>query len=423
MRVSNACNNHIRVLKARLCICLVTYNHPETIYYKAARKLWHFAKDKIFNKIALIEHKRNFTGIGSYELGFSVDEPGIPMEVDYEPAPMVDSSQQTAFTDLTNQLPPMTEIGVLDDELLEDGMTAEEILEQARQAAQCAADKLTLQRPNGAHLSFLRQRSDGSTSLAVIGAHANAIEPEVKLEDICTRLTEGTAYLCGFKELEANRVKAIETLETPPFGSYLPVYDSTRSNLSKDDTALLSETYGEDDLGVQFASSIMQFAKDSDDVVYMVDSLLDALTHGQHTKAAAKIKEDAAVAAEQEQNKPADSEDDDAETAAVDAGEEKSEIQTELDDASSLVFELAQVQTQRLSSTTKPIQPAEEEVTLATKLSQKVRNFIALCSLSRFLPYDFSFSQLAEMISVYAAPVDITDIKSIRKAMGIQMKD
>lgn len=374
---------------------LVTYNHPETIYYKAARKLWHFAKEKVFNKIALIEHKRSFAGIGSYELGFSVDEPGIPMEVDeHEPAPLVDASQQTAFVDLTNQLPRLDEIrDSKEDEPLEDGMTADEILEQARQAAQCAADRLTLQRPNGAHLSFLRQRNDGSTSLGIVGAPASS-EQEVKLEDLVTRLTEGSSYLCEFKEPESNRVRPIEALETAPFASYLPSFDSTRSNMSKEDSALLTATYGEDELGVQFSSSVMQFATESDYIINMVDSLLDVLTHGQHSKAAQKVKEDQAQAKLANENKT-DGDDEVAESMS----EEATKIQSELDDASDMVFELADIQHKRLSSTTKPIKPAEEEVTLATKLTQK----------------------LAEMIGVYTAPVDITDIKSVRKAMGIEI--
>ncbi|KAI1295501.1 Bromodomain-containing protein 7 [Halotydeus destructor] len=374
-----------------ICDNAMTYNHPETIYYKAARKLWHFAKEKVFNKFALIEQKRIYPGIGSYELGFSVDEPGLPVDMEIEPVmPSVDACQQTAL-DLPNHLPPeliTMEALVEEKEELEDGMTADEILDHARRAAEAAADRLTLERPHGAHFSFLRQHENGSTSLSVLGAQ-NEIERPFTLGNVVGRLTEGSAHLCSFKELEMNKVRPIETLETSAFSSYLPCLDSSKATLSQEDSALLLATYGDDEVGVQYANSLLQFAGDSDYMVNMVDSLLDVLTHGQHSKAAVKVKEKGS----KEQNVTDTTE-------IADVMSESKSIQSELDETSSLISQLESTQNQRLSSTPMPTKPNEEEITIATKLQLK----------------------LAEMIGNYTAPSDILDIKSVRKAMGIQLK-
>ena len=47
--------------------------------------------------------------------------------------------------------------------------------------------------------------------------------------------------------------------------------------------------YG-DEIGVQYAESLMHFAKDSEETKERVDSLLDSLTDGEHRKAVDKIK-------------------------------------------------------------------------------------------------------------------------------------
>ncbi len=49
-------------------------------------------------------------------------------------------------------------------EAIPDDLTSQEILEQARQAAKAAADKLKLHKPSS-QMGFIRQNKDGSTSL------------------------------------------------------------------------------------------------------------------------------------------------------------------------------------------------------------------------------------------------------------------
>ena len=52
-------------------------------------------------------------------------------------------------------------------EAIPDDLTSAEILEQAKKAAEGAAEKLKLYKPNS-QLGFLRQKKDGSTSLSFL---------------------------------------------------------------------------------------------------------------------------------------------------------------------------------------------------------------------------------------------------------------
>lgn len=52
---------------------------------------------------------------------------------------------------------------------------------------------------------------------------------------------------------------------------------------------LIYAVYG-DEIGVQYAESLMHFAKDSEETKERVDDLLDSLTDGEHRKAVDKIK-------------------------------------------------------------------------------------------------------------------------------------
>lgn len=65
--------------------------------------------------------------------------------------------------------------------------------------------------------------------------------------------------------------------------SYAPSYDSAFSNISKEESDLVYQTYGSES-SVQYAESIQDFVKDSDYASQLIDSLLDLLTGGEHSK-------------------------------------------------------------------------------------------------------------------------------------------
>lgn len=378
-----------------ICDNAMKYNRPETVYYKAADKLWRYTRNKLLNKDSLIEIARTYPGLSSYELGFHFDEttPGMAMEVDTSITENIQSNNLMNTIDSVATAEEDVQEMHVAEMLDEDGLTAEQILEEARKAAKEAADRLTLQRPNGSHLSFLRQRNDGTTTLSIVGSYGP--EKVVNLEALTGRLQEGTAVLPPYKEPDSTRLRPIESLPTTPFSSHLPTLDSTNANLTEEQTSLLLSTYGDDELGLQYAQSLQQFASDTDYVVHLVDSLLDALTHGQHTKTATKLRE----LKEQQQNvqegiQQVESSTDNEEVA------KNQEIQAQLDETSVLIHQLESIQNQRLSSSNHPIKPSSEEEKLASQLTSK----------------------LTDIISNYATPGEVSDVNSVRKAMGITIK-
>ncbi|CAG2123019.1 unnamed protein product, partial [Medioppia subpectinata] len=208
------------------------------------------------------------------------------------------------------------------------------------------------ERPNGANFSFLRQRADGSTTLSIVGNHS--YEHNVNLEAMVGKLVEGSAAMPPYKEPEANRINPIESINESPFCSYLPFLDTSKANINEEDSALLLSTYGDDELGLQYAESITQFAHETDYVLNLVDSLLDILTQGQHQKIAHKLREKVTIAENEATfKKPI--------TESIDIETNGNGVQTQLNETGSLIGQLGSLQYQRLSSSTLPIKPSAEE--------------------------------------------------------------
>lgn len=376
-----------------MCDNAMKYNRPETVYYKAANKLWHYSRAKLLNKDSLIEMARSYPGLSSYELGFNIEQNSfVENNTDYEMKVAALNGQEIAAPEIAvepmiidEERPELQEAQILE----EDGLTPEQILEEAKKAAAAAAERLTLERPKGTNFSFLRQRNDGSTTLSILGNYQ--YEQTVNLEQLVGKLQEGTASLNSFVEHEINRVKPFESISEGPFGSYLPSLDSSKATLNEQDSALLLSAYGDDELGLQYAQSLTQYAQDADYVLHLVDSLLDVLTHGQHTKIATKLKEQKA-----QQNSNTNSNNIQTENEP----EVADEIQEQLNEATGLIGQLETIQNQRLSSSTQTVKPSTEEENIANQLSSKLTDIISSC----------------------ANPNDISDVNTIRKAMGITIK-
>lgn len=200
-------------------------------------------------------------------------------------------------------------------------------------------------------------------------------------------------------------MKSIEQLAVSPFSSYLPCTDSSKSNLNEKETALLLSSYG-DEVGLGYSESLLKFASDSDYVLNMVDSLLDALTNGQHSKTMEELKESRnaqeAADAMADVEMQAEAKSKETEQDASNPQDKKDEtLEQKLNETGSLVANLETLQTQRLSSSTLPVKPSKEEVKIAHLLTNK----------------------LTELIGTYAKPADVSDLKSIRAALGVQLKE
>ncbi|XP_022648096.1 bromodomain-containing protein DDB_G0270170-like isoform X3 [Varroa jacobsoni] len=180
-----------------------------------------------------------------------------------------------------------------------DDASAAEILAHAQRMARGAANRLAMLKPNTDY-AFLLQNDDGSATLSILNPDVTLTDKyvglrpaelpvppqKVDLEMLVGKLPYGMSSLVDFKDEARSVAKPINYTVNesgPPFSTFAPHYDSSFSNLTKVESDLVYQTYG-DELGVQYADSIMHFAKDCDYLMNMVDNLLDTLTGGQHSK-------------------------------------------------------------------------------------------------------------------------------------------
>lgn len=296
-----------------MCDNAMTYNHPDTIYYKAAKKLLHVGL-----KMVTPEKLRQLRPVLMYmnditkeELGFELgtedlNNPNAPVTEEQIEQEREQEERNEEAEELRKENQRKMRLASLGKfEAIPDDLTPEEILKQARGAAKSAAEKLSLKRVNS-KMGFLRQKKDGTTSLQIIvpgdGIIPGTNQRPVSLGQLIGKLNHGTGALAGFREDRRNMSKPVKPLYYGAFGSYAPSYDSTFANLTKEETDLVYQTYG-DETAVQYAESILDFAKDCDYTLTMVDDLLDILTGGDHRKTKKFIEEKRRLKEEEEKIK------------------------------------------------------------------------------------------------------------------------
>lgn len=296
-----------------MCDNAMTYNHSDTIYYKAAKKLLHVGL-----KMVTPEKLRQLRPVLMYmnditkeELGFelgvedpnNLDVPVTEEQIEREREQEERNEEAEELRKENQRKMRLASLGKF--EAIPDDLTPEEILKQARGAAKAATEKLSLKRANS-KMGFLRQKKDGTTSLQIIvpgdGIIPGTNQRPVSLGQLIGKLNHGTGVLAGFREDRRNMSKPVKPLYYGAFGSYAPSYDSTFSNLTKEETDLVYQTYG-DETAVQYAESILDFAKDCDYTLTMVDDLLDILTGGDHRKTKKFIEEKRKLREEEEKIK------------------------------------------------------------------------------------------------------------------------
>lgn len=408
-----------------ICDNAMRFNGADTVYYKAARKLWHYAKCKIFNRSSILEISKSYPELSRHQLGLdSKEETQLNNDLSTFKA-----SENGHFSNIDQD---RLYGGDMDTEMRDvdvdqDDLSGQKLLESVEKSAKWAADRLTLKKPQGSHLSFLRQKDDGTTTLGIIGCSSD--EKVIKIEHLVGKLKEGLPCLPPYQESEANRIKLIDSIPTTQFSSYLPSLDSSNATLNQEESQLLTSTYGEDELGIHYSQSLLSFANESDYVMNMVSSLLEVLTQGKHSSTMNKLKEmqkekkekvkENANLEKVESQKEGENikvETNDTKTndlfksqAVVNSEEiemqsetenNSSNLQSQLDNQATLVTELEQLNNRRLASSTAPVPPSNDEMNLANILSEK----------------------LTEFISSNATPGDISDPRAIRKALGVQIK-
>ncbi|KAK3611451.1 hypothetical protein CHS0354_027176 [Potamilus streckersoni] len=384
-----------------MCNNAMTYNRPETIYYKEAKKLLHSGM-KLLSKEKLLNMKRNLVFMGS----ITMEELGIDEPDDTNAVMEAIAEEERQIKQREKERKNLGRF-----EAIPDNMSAEEILAQAQAAAKDAADMLTLRKPQNV-LSFLRRREDGTTSLTILNPENEGIVSEtekvVSLGSLVGKLTTGTGCITGFKEDKRNKVSAVNYLNYGPFSSHAPMYDTSFANVTKDESDLLYSTYG-DESGVQYAKSVMKFVEDAGEcAIKIVDSLLDALTNKEHTKTMkilAQKEEELRKSEEQVSEKEEKNYQhfDSTRFSEKNVEDVIGGMQDKLDHTASLLNELQESQHQRLSQKP-PLHlahvpgPSDKEMQLAGQVTKELTNLVKTVT-----------------------PKDIISLRGIHKAMGISL--
>ncbi|XP_060534448.1 bromodomain-containing protein 7 [Cylas formicarius] len=396
-----------------MCNNAMKYNHVDTVYYKASRKLLQ-AGMKILQPEKLGWLVQLAPELTDQEVGFEIT-PEMRAAAPHHRMPH-DGDDEDAFECKVKKMPT----GKF--EAIPDDLTPEEILAQAKSAARIARARL---RGPATPMGFLRQRRDGTTHLNIlVGGAGGKKKPIVPLGQLVGRLTEGTAQLQGFREDRRNAARPVKPLYYGAFGSYAPSHDSAFSNLTKDESALVLRTYGSDQ-AVQYAESVQDFVRGSDYAERLVDSLLDLLTGGDHSRTKGALEDGRRLKDEEEAVRTV------LETAPVDSvkvsmedlrslqdvgidvnflesmeediriDEERHEMQQKLNDMCQLLEKLQKTQYERLSqpmSLHQVAQPTAEEAQLA----------------------DQTVDGLAELAK-RAAPGAVVSVPGIRRALGVDV--
>ncbi|XP_072374328.1 bromodomain-containing protein 7 [Scyliorhinus torazame] len=415
-----------------MCENAMTYNRPDTIYYKAARKLLHSGM-KILSQEKIQSLKQSIDFMQDLEKSHKQGEKLRTGDCNGEHRKdEVDSKWEPMKTDEGEKSTDQkNEDQRLEKDSGEDGASSanhviDRELENVDRVIEESSGKLT-RRKIDSKFEFKRRKIDGTTTLGIL-----PVEPDMgdlnycplKLGMIAGRLQSGINTLQGFKEDKRNKVIPVTYLNYGPFSSYAPVYDSTCANLSKEDSDLVYSTYG-DESSLSGSFSVQQFLASNEDYsVNMVDNLLDSLTNGEHSKALKELEittrnnEDELnilKASEDVQVVPTESPrplesgfcriDNFASLQSVINGEPESAesgmFQKKLDETTKLLQDLQQAQNERFG--TRPpsamlclLGPSIREMLIAEKVTGNLK-------------------ELASQV----APGDITSVAGIRKAMGI----
>ncbi|XP_024603095.1 bromodomain-containing protein 7 isoform X3 [Neophocaena asiaeorientalis asiaeorientalis] len=382
-----------------MCTNAMIYNKPETIYYKAAKKLLHSGM-KILSQERIQSLKQSIDFMADLQKSRKQKDRTDTSQSGEDGGCWPREREDSGDTEAQGFKSPKKENKKKDKDVLEDKFKSNNVereQEQIDRIVKESGGKLTRRLVNS-QCEFERRKPDGTTTLGLL----HPVDPVV-----------GVLYL-----------------NYGPYSSYAPHYDSTFANISKDDSDLIYSTYGEDsDLPSDF--SIHEFLATCQDYPnVMADSLLDVLTKGGHSRTLQELEMsspedegqtrmlDTAKEMEQiteiEPTGHLDSNNQDRLTALkavanfgapveVFDSEEAEVFQRKLDETTKLLRELQEAQNERLSTRPPPnviclLGPSYREMHLAEQVTNNLK-------------------ELAQQVT----PGDIVSMYGVRKAMGISI--
>ncbi|XP_028812359.1 bromodomain-containing protein 7 isoform X2 [Denticeps clupeoides] len=434
-KVKKECYQSLEELKMDfklMCENAMIYNKPETIYYKAAKKLLHSGM-KILSLERLESLKQSIKFMADLENSSSrpgdggEEEGASSLDQSRDGSSPMDTSETTQSPNRLNKDTPRQDRDSK-DEVLKSVTQAEKDLEEIQKIIEESGGKLST-RELQSELLFERRKSDGTTSLTILNsADLSAGDPgycPVKLGMMSGRLQTGINILQGFKEDKRNRALPVTYLNYGPFSSYAPTYDSSFANISKEDSDLIYSFYGEES-SLQGSDSVADFlSKSEENMTRLADRFLDTLTNGEHSK---QLKD--TEANNTDERDPAEGSGAADEVEVVESephmtdnvaspssvvgidfdffmtpldSKEAQQFQEKLDETTHLLHELQDAQRERLS-TPQPaniiclLAPTTKELQLAEKVT----------------------GNLAHLTS-QVTPADVSNVYGIRRAMGINI--
>ncbi|CAL8290988.1 unnamed protein product [Merluccius merluccius] len=258
-----------------MCDNAMVYNRPETVYYKAAKKLLHTGF-KMMSKQAAI--------LGDEDLA----EEAPPPEIIPLPVESAKKSKKQPAKDLKEVISYLYEPEGNACSLT-DSTAEEHVLALVEHAADEARDRINRYMPNS-KMGYLRKEADSSLVYTVV----NQLDPDaedeethtVDLSSLSNKLLPGLTTL-GFKDDRRHKV----TFLSSAYNTQSLQKNSIYPDLFPDEMDMLYSAYG-DDTGVQCALSIQEFVKGCGSVTKrLVDGLLDKMTAGDHTKTVNQIRQ------------------------------------------------------------------------------------------------------------------------------------
>lgn len=408
-----------------MCENAMIYNKPDTIYYRAAKKLLHSGM-KILNPERIESLKQSIEFMADLKPGRGSEdreEHGLSTDSKNRSSPM-DTGATARSPRVTHRDTPSKESK---EEAQRSANQAEKDLEEIKKLIEESGGKLS-SRSLQCELDFGRRRTDGTTTLGIANpADLNAGDPgycPVKLGMMGGRLQSGVNTLQGFKEDKRNRITPVMYTNYGPYSSYAPTYDSSFANVSKEDSDLIYSIYS-DESSLQGSESIAGFlAKSEEHMSRLADNILDSLTNGEHSR---HLKENAASSQEEQAAEKSDTADHvevvGSEFKAANStsvlnppvglgldflqesfdSQEAEAFQKKLDETTVLLRDLHEAQRERLSAKQPPnmiclLAPTAKELQLAEKVTENL-------------------AQLTGQVT----PGDVSSLYGIRKAMGVSL--
>ncbi|XP_051575185.1 bromodomain-containing protein 9 isoform X2 [Myxocyprinus asiaticus] len=255
-----------------MCDNAMVYNRPETVYYKAAKKLLHTGF-KMMSKQAAI--------LGDDDIAPEEPVPEImPIHTEYPKKSKKQPAKEPIISDLYE-----VEGNACS---LTDSTAEEHVLALVEHAADEARDRINRLMPNS-KIGYLKKDPEGSLIYTVVNQDPEAEEEEthaVDLSSLANKLIPGLTSL-GFKDDRRHKV----TFLSSAYNTQTLQNNSIYPDLMPEEMDTLYSAYG-DETGIQCALSLQEFVKGCGSFTKrLVHELLDKMTAGDHSKAVVQIRQ------------------------------------------------------------------------------------------------------------------------------------